>query len=233
MAFVEEAAAALPLDEAAQARLIRVYQAIGRRADALSVFARVRRQLADELGVDPGAELRQLYESILREEPPAVVRAQPGTVEAPVRPAQLPADVAAFTGRAGYLDQLDRLLVDTSAATSVVVMVVEGGAGVGKTALAVHWAHRVRDRFPDGQLYVNLRGYDASPPVRPIEALAQMLHALGVPAAQLPLEVEQAAGLYRSLLADKRILVVLDNARHPDQVRPAVTQYPRLPGPGH
>jgi tetratricopeptide (TPR) repeat protein len=140
----------------------------------------------------------------------------------PVVAGQLPADVADFTGRAAALACLDRLLGGGGGerASAVVISAIAGTAGVGKTALAVHWGHRVRDRFPDGQLYVNLRGYAVGPPVRPVEALAGFLRALGVPAERVPVQVEEAAGLYRSLLADRRVLVVLDNAAGPEQVRP-------------
>jgi DNA-binding SARP family transcriptional activator len=219
VALVEEAATARPLDESCQARLLRVYHVLGRRADALMAYDRLRRGLADELGVDPGPELRQAYEALLRGDaapvpvPTGPVRPAPdGGLSAP---AQLPADVPAFTGRAGYLDQLDRLLPDAGGA-----VVIGGSAGVGKTALTVHWGHRVRHRFSDGQLYVNLRGYDPRPPVRPIEALTQLLHGIGVPLEKVPTDVEQASGALRSMLADKRVLLVLDNARDADQVRP-------------
>jgi tetratricopeptide (TPR) repeat protein/transcriptional regulator with XRE-family HTH domain len=134
---------------------------------------------------------------------------------------QLPMDVAGFTGRADSLTWLDRLLSGgAGTAAAVVISAIGGTAGVGKTALAIHWAHRVRTHFPDGQLYVNLRGYAPTPPMRPIEALAHFLHALGVAAEQVPVEMEEAAALYRTLLADRRVLVVLDNAGHADQVRP-------------
>jgi tetratricopeptide (TPR) repeat protein/transcriptional regulator with XRE-family HTH domain len=144
------------------------------------------------------------------------------------RPAQLPADVAAFTGREAVLARLDDLLGGGPGkpATAVVISAITGTAGVGKTALAVHWAHQTRSRFPDGQLYVNLRGFDAGPPVRPVEALARFLHALGVPAEQVPVDLEEAAGLYRSLLADRRMLIVADNAGHPEQVRPLLPGSP-------
>jgi tetratricopeptide (TPR) repeat protein len=102
----------------------------------------------------------------------------------------------------------------------LVTCVVEGMAGVGKTALAVHWSHRVRDRFPDGQLYVNLRGYGPQRPLRPVEALATLLPALGVPGEQVPIDLDGAAGLYRSVLAGRRVLLLLDNAHRPEQVRP-------------
>jgi tetratricopeptide (TPR) repeat protein len=102
----------------------------------------------------------------------------------------------------------------------LVVSTITGTAGVGKTALAVHWAHQIRERFPDGQLYANLRGYDAAAPMRPIDVLSAFLSALGVPPDEVPPTVEPASALYRSVLADRRVLVLLDNARHPDQVRP-------------
>jgi tetratricopeptide (TPR) repeat protein len=140
---------------------------------------------------------------------------------------QLPMAVAGFTGRTDSLTRLDRLLTaDGEITATVVISAIGGTAGVGKTALAIHWAHQVRDHFPDGQLYVNLRGYAPTPPMRPIEALAQFLHSLGVAADQVPVELEEAAALYRTLLADKRVLVVLDNARHAEQIRPLLPGSP-------
>ncbi len=133
-------------------------------------------------------------------------------------PAQLPPDVWAFTGRTKQIERLDALL--SADATAVVITAVSGTAGVGKTALAVHWSHRVRDRFPDGQLYVNLRGHAHGPPVRPLDALAGLLTALGVPANRVPADLDQATALYRSFLADRRVLILLDNASVPEQVRP-------------
>jgi len=134
-------------------------------------------------------------------------------------PHQLPADVAGFTGRAEHLEQLDGLLGGDDTA-AVVISAIAGTAGVGKTALAVHWAHRIADRFPDGQLHVNLGGYAPGPPVSAIQALRQLLYGLGLRADQIPVEVDAAAGLYRSLMAGRRMLVVLDNARDAGQVRP-------------
>jgi tetratricopeptide (TPR) repeat protein/transcriptional regulator with XRE-family HTH domain len=139
---------------------------------------------------------------------------------APPRAAQLPADVAAFTGRVEHLNRLDALLAGVDAGPpAVVISAIAGTAGVGKTALAVHWAHRVRDRFPDGQLYVNLQGFAPNPPLRPIDALTQFLHALGARHGQVPVDQDEAASMYRSLLADKRILVLLDNAASAEQIR--------------
>jgi len=131
--------------------------------------------------------------------------------------------VAGFTGREEHIGRLDVVLGlvtgEAEQPPAVVISAIAGTAGVGKTALAVHWAHRVRDRFPDGQLYVNLRGYAPGPPLRQVSALAQFLRALGVPAELVPAETEEAAALYRSVLAGRRVLVVLDNARDAEQVR--------------
>jgi tetratricopeptide (TPR) repeat protein len=135
-------------------------------------------------------------------------------------PRELPSDVAGFTGRAGQLAELDQLLAGVSSATpAVVISAVSGTAGVGKTALAVHWAHRVASQFPDGQLYVDLRGYDPGQPVAPAQALQAFLRTLGLPAAAVPNELAELAARYRTLLAGRRMLVLLDNAHSVDQVR--------------
>ncbi|WP_456237641.1 BTAD domain-containing putative transcriptional regulator [Actinoplanes oryzae] len=212
---LQEAANDQPLDEAGQARLIRALGAAGRRAEAFAAFHDARRRLAGELGVDPGPELVAAHETVLREGGPA----------APSRvreiPAQLPADVPAFTGREEELAVLDKLLQAGSP-----VAVVAGTAGVGKTALAVHWAHRVRGGFPDGQLYVNLRGYDVERPMPPGEGLARFLRALGLPGADVPGDLDERAARYRSLLDGRRMLLVLDNAASVDQVRPLLPGSP-------
>ncbi|ADJ47934.1 hypothetical protein AMES_6109 [Amycolatopsis mediterranei S699] len=135
-------------------------------------------------------------------------------------PRELPPDISGFTGRAGQLDELDRLLDGSRTSTSVVVSSLSGTAGIGKTALAVHWGHRVRDRFPDGQLYVNLRGYDVDDPAAPEDVLADLLRPLGIAEAAVPTGLDRRASAYRSLIADRRMLIVLDNARTPDQVEP-------------
>jgi tetratricopeptide (TPR) repeat protein/transcriptional regulator with XRE-family HTH domain len=184
--------------------------------------------LGQALGLT-GAELDR-FETLARADywagrdstPPEPRPAEPG----PPRPAQLPADVSAFTGRHAHLQQLDAVLASTTSPAAVVISAITGTAGVGKTALAIHWAHHVRHHFPDGQLYLNLRGYDPGPPLRPIDALARILHALGIPAEQVPIDQEEAASLYRSLLADKHMLILLDNAGHPDQIRPLLPGSP-------
>jgi DNA-binding SARP family transcriptional activator/tetratricopeptide (TPR) repeat protein len=214
-----------PLVEPLTAALMRALHAAGRSAQALDCYAITRKRLVEELGVDPGAELRAVHQAILRGESD-----QPGPAPRPamarqptVVPAQLPADVPGFAGRGEHLAWLDKLLagVEADAPAAVVISAVSGTAGVGKTALAVHWAHRVREKFPDGQLYVNLRGFDPGGRVmEPAEALRGFLDALGVPPQRVPPGLEAQTGLYRSLLADKRVLVILDNARDAEHVRP-------------
>ncbi|WP_158610881.1 AfsR/SARP family transcriptional regulator [Micromonospora endolithica] len=183
----------------------------GRRAEALDAYRRVRGVLVAETGIEPGPELRGLEHAVLTDD-----RTLAAPAVAPVIPAQLPAAVADFAGRHDLLASLDSLARQRPAPP----VVVAGLAGVGKTALAVHWGQSVRDRFPDGQLYLDLRGSSPRPPVAPMEALAHFLHALGVRAEEIPAGLDEAVGLYRSVTAVRRILVVLDNAERPDQVRP-------------
>ena len=180
------------------------------------------RLLADAFGL-AGAErdrfCRCAIEDIDRPRAGDVVDA--GTVRGRPVPAQLPADVAGFVGRSHQLGRLSKLLDDGHRQGSVVILAIAGTAGVGKTTLAVRWAHRVLDRFPDGQLYVNLRGFDpGGAAATPAEVLRSFLDALDVPAQRMPEGVEAQAALYRSLLAERRMLVLLDNARDVDQVRP-------------
>ncbi len=209
-----------PLHERVAARLMLALAGSGEQAAALQLYTDIRGRLDDELGVEPGADLQAAHLRVVRGELPAV--ATPTTADP--RPAQLPADVAGFTGRREYLRHLDALLDDDPSA--VVICAIAGTAGVGKTALAVHWGNHVRDRFPDGQLYVNLQGYARTPPLRPIEALARFLHALGMAAERVPTDVDSAAALFRTMLARKRMLVVLDNASSADQVRPLIPASP-------
>ncbi|GIH21692.1 hypothetical protein Aph01nite_00020 [Acrocarpospora phusangensis] len=212
-----ELVAANPLRERLAGQLMLALHRCGRQADALHAYQRLRRALNGELGLDPGAPLQELHAAILRDDPElGGAHNRPAWTPAPPMPAQLPADVAGFAGRAGLLDHLDRLLTSDSLAARI--FVVSGTAGVGKTAFAVHWAHRIARRFPDGQLFVNLRGFDPSgSPLEPAEAVRGFLDALGVPAQH---GHQDRFSLYRSLLAGRRMLVVLDNARDAAQVRP-------------
>jgi len=211
-----EMAAEHPLAEPLIAALLRALHAAGHTAEALDWYEATRKRLADELGTDPGPELRALHRTILRGEPTG-----PGSAAPSVVPAQLPPDVSGFAGRAELLARLDAVRGSTGQPTAVVIGAVSGTAGVGKTALAVHWAHRIRAEYGDGQLYVNLRGFDPNgSPVPVAEAVRGFLDALGVAGPRVPSSVDAQIGLYRSLLADRRMLVVLDNARDAEQVRP-------------
>ncbi|MGX7671493.1 AfsR/SARP family transcriptional regulator [Plantactinospora sp. DSM 117369] len=220
-----------PLRENLWSRLMLALCAAGRPAEALKAFQDARRVLRDELGTEPGGELQDLHQRILRQEAvasPPEPRAAPPAGAATV-PRQLPSDVRGFAARATELARLDAILSSTGEpATGVPVCVVSGTAGVGKTALAVHWAHRVADRFPDGQLYVNLRGFDPTgATMSPAEAVRGFLEALAVPPERIPAGLEAQFGLYRSLSAGRRMLVLLDNARDIEQVRPLL---PGTPG---
>ncbi len=234
-------AAAHPADERLAGQLMLALYRSGRQTDALHCFDQTRRQLADELGADPGPELQSLHQRILRSDRSLATPESLNLRSGPA-PRQLPPDVSSFTGRAQELAVLDRLLggrtgnpdavgtgpgAGDGGVPAVVISAVSGTAGVGKTALAVRWAHRVADRFPDGQLYVNLRGYDPAQPMPAADALAGFLRALGVAGPDIPAELDERAARYRSMLAGRRMLVVLDNASVADQVRPLL---PGTPG---
>jgi DNA-binding SARP family transcriptional activator/tetratricopeptide (TPR) repeat protein len=220
-----------PLVEPLAAMLMEALLREGRAAEALDCYAVTRARLVDELGVEPGPELRRMHLGILRHDGDVRPRRRTAATDTdrPLAvPAQLPLDVVGFTGRACDLARLDALVA--AAATqpnAVVVLAICGGAGVGKTALAVHWAHRVADRFPGGQLFVNLRGFDPTgDPMTPPEAVRVLLDALGVSPQRVPVSEEAQIGLYRSLLAGRRVLVVLDNAATAEQVRPLLPGSP-------
>ncbi|GAA4954819.1 AfsR/SARP family transcriptional regulator [Actinoplanes utahensis] len=226
-AVLDELAALIeahPFDERLRGLYMLALHRAGRRSDALAHFRQARRLFAEQDGLEPSEELRRLEKAILTDDPalhgPAPAAA-PAARPAPV-PAQLPAPLPHLAGRDDDLRRLDDLAPAVDAvAVPVVVTAVGGIAGVGKTALAVHWAHRARTRFPDGQLYVNLKGFDpVAAPVTPSEALRTLLDGLGVPAQRVPYTVDAQAGLYRSILASRRVLVLLDNARDAAQVRP-------------
>ncbi len=228
-----------PLREALRGQLMLALYRCGRQADALAIFAEGRRVLVQELGLEPGPGLQRLHEQILAADPalgpPAATMTLAGPEHIWAAPAQLPGDVDAFTGRAGELATLDKLAAmigpsggagQAGAGPAATVICVSGTAGAGKTALAVHWARRIRAAFPDGQLYVNLRGYDPGRPVPAGDALAGFLRALGVPGQDIPRDVDERAAAYRTLLDGRRILVVLDNASAVEQVRPLLPGSP-------
>ncbi|GLI03338.1 SARP family transcriptional regulator [Phytohabitans aurantiacus] len=210
-----------PLRERFWGHLMTALYRAGRRADALDAYQRLYRLLTDELGIEPSQPIAEIHRGVLSGEAPLDPAAASGWLALPP-PRQLPAATSHFAGRSSSLARLDALLpseVDAHPAT-VVIAAIAGTAGVGKTALAVRWAHRVAHRFRDGHLYVNLRGFDPSnSPMRPAEAIRGFLHALGVPAHRVPDEPSDQIGLYRSLVAGRRMLVLLDNAHDANQVR--------------
>ncbi|MGC7103077.1 AfsR/SARP family transcriptional regulator [Amycolatopsis lurida] len=237
-----------PLREAFWHRLVTALYSAGLRADAFAAYREVQAVLRDELGIDPSAELRELYQSMLNDElvvpedtertaptrdrPPATLRTESQTVSPPV-PRQLPASTVHFTGRG---DQLTRLLGlcptnlddrDGAAAGTVVISAVEGMAGVGKTTLAVHAAHRLAGRFDDGALFVDLRGFTpGADPLTSEQALDHLLRGLGVAGDQLPPDLDTRATLYRTVLAQRRVLIVLDNAADETQLKPLLPSAP-------
>jgi tetratricopeptide (TPR) repeat protein len=219
-----------PYNEALAVLLGWALAADGRRGEAAEHCRTVSHRLRQEAGVDPGPALRALHQAVLADQPLPALPPAPAPAASPAaRPAQLPGDVPGFAGRAAHLARLDTVLATAAAdaPTAVVITAVSGTAGVGKTALAVRWAHRVADRFPDGQLYVNLRGFDPGGQVMaPAAAVRGFLDALGVPAERIPAGLDAQAALYRSLLAGKRILVVIDNARDADHARPLLPGTP-------
>ncbi|MET8140807.1 tetratricopeptide repeat protein [Sphaerisporangium sp. NPDC005288] len=200
-----------PLEERVVAVLMTALFRAGNTPQALDCYLTFRRRLSDELGIEPGPRLRLLHQRILEGD------SDLDRQEAAPVPAGLPYDVPGFVGRATELAAMNRVL---GSRTPLVISAIEGMAGVGKSALAVRWAHRVRERFPDGSLYADLGGHAPTGPADPARVLGDFLAALGTAPARVPGGLEARSALFRALLDQRRILVILDNARSEQQVRP-------------
>ncbi|MDT7801976.1 MAG: hypothetical protein QOI78_5409 [Actinomycetota bacterium] len=212
--IVELSPIADPLEERTAGQLMRALYHAGRRGDALELYRTVSRATVATLGVEPGAELRWLHERILHDDLAAPVEEHAKAIS------QLPAAVPSLAGRTDELAWLDALVTRAEAGETTIA-VVTGTAGVGKSTLVVWWAHRVASRFPDGVLFASLRGFDPHhPPLEPAELLTQFLLGLGVETAKIPELLHERVALYRSLIAGRRMLVLLDDARTAEQVRP-------------
>ncbi|GAA3468592.1 AfsR/SARP family transcriptional regulator [Nonomuraea roseola] len=239
-----------PHDEHSCALLMKALYGAGHRAEAMDAYQRIQVRLREDLGVDPGSDLRAAYMAILSGEPMAAPRtplplrpasdpvagpqeSAPASVEKhrnagrepdaelsrPSVPRQLPARPVFFSGRDTEMDHLDKELAVRQASGATPCLVIVGMGGVGKTTLAVHWAYQVTDRFPDGQLYCDLRS-NVGDPMAPGEVLDDLLRGLGVPGSDIPDSLDSRAALFRTLLVDKQILIILDNAWNSEQVRP-------------
>jgi DNA-binding SARP family transcriptional activator len=227
-----------PLRESLWAQLLRALSGAGRSAEAIQQYHRMRELLATELGVDPSPDIQNLYLQLLQADRhgsasgqrqasvPSASEEPPATAGMPAVPHQLPAVTAGFVGRAAHLKHLTEHAEEVTADRAMTaISAISGMAGAGKTALALQWAHQEAARFPDGQLYANLRGYGPSAePAPAAEVVRRFIGALGVPAGHIPTDLEAMVGLYRTVLAGRRILIVLDNARDAEQI------WPLLPG---
>lgn len=228
-------AAEWPLDERVAAQLMLALHRAGRTADALAHYRRLRDRLVDDLGTEPGTALRGLHRQILDADP--ALTTLPATIRGPVAevpvPRQLPAPPRRFTGRSAELARLDEVLIavpDEAArlsatgegardASTVVISAIGGAGGIGKTWLALQWAHRHAEEFPDGQLFVDLRGFSPdSTPMEPRAAVRGFIEAFGVAPDRVPVDLHAQVALFRSLVANKKVLVVLDNAADAAQV---------------
>ncbi|GAA0582827.1 tetratricopeptide repeat protein [Kribbella sandramycini] len=212
---LSELAAAHPLRESLTALLLRGLHQCGRRAEALTRYQEARAHLIEELGLEPGQELRAAQAIILASE------TEPATVET-VRPQQLPPDPADVAGRTAELDQVIGLVEAHGSAAAPLVIAIDGPAGIGKTTFALHVAHRVRQHYQDGQIFLDLRGYSSGEPIDSATALQIVLRALGVPPKRIPAEAGERSAMLRSTLAGQRMLIVLDNARGAEEIRPLI-----------
>ncbi|WP_327725088.1 AfsR/SARP family transcriptional regulator [Streptomyces europaeiscabiei] len=221
-----------PLRERTRHHLMLAQYRSGRRAEAMGTFREARAQFIEELGMEPGPDLQELHDAILRDDPSLAPAPPVSTTEAlrsdsVIVPSELPPDVPGFTGRGAELALLDLLVADRDRQQGPAFGLITGIAGVGKTGLAVRWAHRAAAHFPDGRLFADLRGYDEEhEPTVAADVISRFLRSLGVPSDQIPPETEALVALYRSVLAERQVLVVLDNVRSYAQLRTL------LPGSG-
>jgi DNA-binding SARP family transcriptional activator/predicted ATPase len=217
-----------PLRERLRGQLMLALYRGDRAAEALQVYQQARRTMIDELGIEPGDRLQRLQRSILTSDPALELPASPARLQ-PTRPrvpSLLPADIADFTGRAGLVEQIGRHLTDWGEGRlAAPVVVITGQGGVGKTSIAVRAAHRVAGYFRDGQLFADLRA-GTGQPLGPAQVLERFLRALGVPGPQVPEDLDERAETYRDLLADRKVLVVLDDVAGESQVRPLLPGTP-------
>ncbi|MGN9844535.1 BTAD domain-containing putative transcriptional regulator [Nonomuraea sp. H19] len=213
-----------PLNERLLAQLMLALYRSGHRAGALAVYQGAREMLAAELGIDPGPDLIRMHQRILADDP-TLAPPRAGAVRRAFAPAELPMDSSAFTGRAAEIARLQTALTSAGPGATT-ISAITGAAGVGKSALAVHVAHQVADRFPDGRLYVDLHGSTPDiAPLNPADVLARLLRSLGDDTAGR-LDVDEAAARFRSLTDGRHLLLLLDNARDAAQVRPLLPASP-------
>jgi DNA-binding SARP family transcriptional activator len=205
-----------PLRERLAGQLMLALYRCNRQADALKVYQALRERLAEELGSDPCADLRNLHATILRGDPASPSPAEPVAEVADLRPAQLPASVGHFTGRDTELAALTRAI--SRPADEPRVLMVSGAGGIGKTAVVVRWAHSVAGRYPDGQIFVDLHGRAPGEELSPRSAMGVALGALGVARQDMPATTDERASLYRTLISGRRVLMVADDAATLDQL---------------
>lgn len=226
VADLTELVAQHPFRERLHAALMLALYRAGRQADALAAFQRAHRLLVDEIGTEPGLALRDLHQRILRDDL-ALMAEPPGDVAsaAPITARHcLPRAAADFTGRPEAVARLVNAV--EAAPRAATVLAIDGMAGIGKTTLAVHVAHLVADRYPDGQLFVDLHGHSERRPMEPAAALSTLLRQLGVPGGRIPQELDDRVALWRSELANRQVLVLLDNAASAAQVTPLLPAGP-------